>query len=76
MPPGVPRTPLWAVGLALVAGLGICAVAAALMVPDVLARLGVRAWPVLVGGFVALFASLAGLWAFERKRDGPGWSRE
>jgi hypothetical protein len=42
-------------------------IAAAVMVPTMLGGLG--AGPVLVGGFVALIASLSALWVFHRKRD-------
>jgi hypothetical protein len=42
-------------------------VAAAGIVPGLLGHLG--AWPVFVAGFLALLASLAGLWVTQKRRD-------
>jgi hypothetical protein len=53
----------------VLAGLGVCAIAAAVMVPAMLGRVG--AWPVLVGGTVALVAALAALWVITKGRDRP-----
>lgn len=67
MAPGPPRTPPLVVALVVLAALGACMVAAAGIVPGLLGHLG--AWPVFVAGFLALLASLAGLWVTQKRRD-------
>jgi MFS-type transporter involved in bile tolerance (Atg22 family) len=57
--------------LTVVAALGLCAIAAAVMVPTLLGRLG--AWPVLVAGLLMLIAALAALWVIQRRRDRTLW---
>lgn len=66
-PFGQPDTPLLVVGLVVVAALGVCMMAAAVMLPAMLGRLG--AWPVLLSGFVALLGALYALWVIQKKRD-------
>ena len=58
---------LVALALTVITALGICAIAAAVMVPTMLG--GVGAWPVLLGGFVAVLVGLGGLWEVQRRRD-------
>jgi hypothetical protein len=55
----------------VIAALGVCAIAAAAMVPALLGSLG--AWLVLVAGLVALVAALAALWVIQRRRDRTLW---
>jgi hypothetical protein len=50
----------------MAAALGVCALAAAVMVPDMLG--GLRAWPVLAAGVSVLLVSLGGLWAVRPQR--------
>jgi hypothetical protein len=66
---GPPETPPLVIVLTVVAGLGVCAIAAAVMVPVMFG--GVGAWPVLVGGSIALIAALVALWVIETRRDRP-----
>jgi uncharacterized membrane protein len=66
MPPRPPQTSPLVIVLAVVAGLGVCAIAAAVMVPTMLGRVG--AWPVLAGGSIALIAALVGLLAIENAK--------
>jgi protein-S-isoprenylcysteine O-methyltransferase Ste14 len=66
-----PRTPPSVVVLTVVAALGVCAIAAAAMVPALLGGLG--AWPVLVAGLLLLIAALAALWVIQRRRDRTLW---
>lgn len=70
MSSGQPGPPPLAVALTVIAGLAVCAIAAAVMVPD---DLGVGAWPVAIVGAVVLFATLAGLWCGFRRRDRTLW---
>ena len=69
--PGPPRTPPWVVVLTAVVALGVCAIAAAVMVPALLGGLG--AWPVIVAGVLLLVAALAVLWVIMRRRDRTLW---
>jgi len=69
MPPGPPSTPPLVVALTVLAALRVCAIAAAAMVPAMLGKVG--AWPVLVGGTIALGAALAALWVIAKRRDRP-----
>ena len=69
--PDPPRTPPSVFVLTVVAALGVCAVAAAVMVPALLGSLG--AWPVLVAGVLMLIAGLAALWVILRRRDRTLW---
>lgn len=66
-----PRRPPLVLVLTVVAALGLCAIAAAVMVPTLLGRLG--AWPVLVAGLLMLIAALAALWVIQRRRDRTLW---
>jgi hypothetical protein len=66
-----PRTPWSVVALAAIAALGVCAMAAAAMVPALLDGLG--AWPVLVAGALMLVAALVALWRIHRRRDRTLW---
>ncbi len=66
MPPSAPRTPPLVVVLTVAVALGICAVAAAIMVPVMLGR---GALPVLVVGLMTLAGALAALWMIQRRRD-------
>jgi hypothetical protein len=52
--------------LTVAVALGICAVAAAIMVPVMLGR---GALPVLVVGLMTLAGALAALWMIQRRRD-------
>ena len=54
-----------------VVALGVCAIAAGVMVPALLGSLG--AWPVLVAGVLMLIAALAALWVILRRRDRTLW---
>jgi protein-S-isoprenylcysteine O-methyltransferase Ste14 len=63
----LPRTPPSVVVLTTVVALGVCAIAAAVMVPALLGSIG--AWPVLVAGVLMVIASLAGLCVIQRGRD-------
>jgi len=56
-----------AVALTIAVALGVCAVAAAVMVPAMLGSVG--AWPVLVAGCIVLVTALALLWLSETRRD-------
>jgi len=58
---------LLAVALTIVIALGVCAMAAAVMVPTMLG--GVGAWPVLAAGCIVLVTALAVLWLSETRRD-------
>ena len=69
--PDPPRTPPWVVVLTAVVALGVCAVAAAVMVPALLGGLG--AWPVIVGGVLVLIGALAALWVIMHRRDRTLW---
>ena len=53
--------------LTVAIALSTCAIAAAVMVPTMLA--GVGAWPVLVAGCVLLTIALGGLWRTQKRRD-------
>jgi hypothetical protein len=64
---GPPPTPPAAVVLTTIVALGVCAIAAAVMVPALLGSLG--AWPVLVAGVLMVIAALAALWVILRRRD-------
>ena len=64
MPPGAPHSPPLVVALVVVAAVAVCMMAAAVMVPTMLGRLG--AWPVLAGGSVALVGALWALWVIPR----------
>ena len=66
--PDPPRVPPLVVVLTVVVALGVCAIAAAVMVPALLGSLG--SWPVLVAGTLVLVAALAVLWVIQRRRDG------
>jgi hypothetical protein len=55
------------VTLTVFVGLGACAVAAGIMVPSMLGRIG--AWLVVMVGLIALVASLVGLGTIETRRD-------
>jgi hypothetical protein len=68
MPPETPDAPPLLLALVVLVGLSVCMIAAAVMLPTMLGGLG--AWPVLVGGFVALIASLSALWVVQCRRDG------
>jgi len=57
--------------LTVVAGLAVCAIAAAVMVPTMLGSVG--AWPVLACGAVVLVAAVAALWMLYRRRDRMLW---
>ncbi len=65
--PNPPRVPPLVVVLTVVVALGVCAIAAAVMVPALLGSLG--SWPVLVAGTLVLVAALAVLWVIQRRRD-------
>jgi hypothetical protein len=69
--PDPPRTPPLVLVLVVVAALGVCAIAAAVMVPALLGTLG--AWPVLVAGVLMLITALAALWVIQRRRDHTLW---
>ncbi len=55
------------VALTIAAALGVCAMAASVMAPDLLGGLG--AWPVLVAGCIVLIVAFGGLWLSEARRD-------
>jgi hypothetical protein len=57
--------------LTVLAALGVCAIAAAVMVPALLGSLG--AWPVFVAGVLMLIAALPALWVIQRRRDRTLW---
>lgn len=57
--------------LAALVAIGVCAIAAAVMVPALLGGLG--SWPVLVAGVLMLIAALAALWVIQRRRDRTLW---
>ena len=65
--PAPPRPSLAMGVLTVVIALGVCAIAAAVMVPAMLG--GVGAWPVLVAGCVLLTVALCGLWLVQKRRD-------
>jgi hypothetical protein len=65
--PAPPRPSLAMGVLTVVTALGVCAIAAAVMVPAMLG--GVGAWPVLVAGCVLLTVALCGLWLVQKRRD-------
>jgi hypothetical protein len=67
MPPAPPQTPPLVIGLTVLVGLSVSAIAAGVMVPAMLGSTG--AWPVLVGGTIALVVALAGLWVIAKRRD-------
>jgi hypothetical protein len=69
--PGAPRTPLSVFALVTLVAVGICATAAAVMVPALLGSLG--SWPVLVAGLLLSGASLVKLWVIQRRRDHTLW---
>ena len=64
---GAPHTPRRVIVLVVVAGLGVCLMAAASMDPVDLEPL--PAWAAFAAGLVALVAALVALWRFERERD-------
>jgi hypothetical protein len=53
--------------LTAAAALGVCGLAAAVMVPTMLGGLG--AWPVFAVGLIVLLATLGGLWAVQKHPD-------
>jgi hypothetical protein len=57
--------------LTVLAGLGVCGLAAAVMVPTMLGSVG--AWPVLAVGFVVLLGAVGGLWRLYSRRDRSLW---
>ena len=57
--------------LVVLVAVGVCATAAAAMVPALLGSLG--SWPVLVGGLLLLVAALVALWMIQRRRDRTLW---
>ena len=57
--------------LAALVAIGVCAIAAAVMVPALLGGLG--SWLVLVAGVLMLIAALAALWVIMRRRDRTLW---
>lgn len=65
--PVAPRVSFVMGALTVVVALGICAIAAAVMVPTMLGRVG--AWPVLVAGCFLLTTALGGLWRILKRRD-------
>jgi hypothetical protein len=68
MPTGPPgRTPLKVVVLVVLAAVGVCMIAAAMMVTTILGAFG--GWPAVVVGFVLLTGSLSGLWVTQKARD-------
>jgi hypothetical protein len=69
--PDPPRVPASVFVLTVVVALGVCAIAAAVMVPALLGTLG--AWPVLVAGVLILVAALVVLWVIQRRRDRTLW---
>jgi hypothetical protein len=69
--PDPPRTPPLVFVLTVVAAVGVCAIAAAVMVPALLGSLG--AWPVLVAGLLMLITALPALWVIQRRRDHTLW---
>jgi len=66
-----PRVPALVWVLTVLAALGVCAIAAAVMVPALLGSLG--AWPVFVAGVLMLIAALPALWVIQRRRDRTLW---
>ncbi len=60
-------TALTAAAAAVVAALGVCAIAASVMTP--LASSGVIAWVVAGAGLGALLVGLASLWLWQARRD-------
>ena len=71
--PDPPRTPPWVVLLTAVVALGVCVIAAAVMVPALLGVGGLGAWLVIVAGLLVLIAALAALWVIMHRRDRTLW---
>ncbi|MGH2849537.1 MAG: hypothetical protein ACRDLP_02870 [Solirubrobacteraceae bacterium] len=69
--PDPPRPPPVVFVLVAVAAIGVCAFAAAALVPALLGGLG--AWPVIVAGLLMLIAALVALWVIHRRRDRSLW---
>jgi hypothetical protein len=67
MSPERPGRSLLAVLLTIAIAIGVCAMAAAVMVPTMLG--GVGAWPVLAAGCIVLVTALTVLWLSETRRD-------
>lgn len=68
MPVGGPDRPsLKVVALVVLAAVGVCLIAAAMMVTTLLGAFG--GWPAVVVGFVVLAGSLTGLWLIQKERD-------
>jgi hypothetical protein len=61
------RPPVKVVVLVVLAAVGVCMIAATMMVSDMLGAFG--GWLGVVVGSVLLTASLAGLWIIQRARD-------
>ncbi len=61
------RPPLKVLVLVVLAAVGVCMIAAAMMVSDMLGTFG--GWPAVVVGFILLTASLSGLWMIQKARD-------
>jgi membrane protein YdbS with pleckstrin-like domain len=71
MAPDPPPTSALVLLLTVIAGLAVCAVAAAIMVPAMLGAVG--AWPALVAGSLVLVATLTALFLLHRRRDRSLW---
>jgi protein-S-isoprenylcysteine O-methyltransferase Ste14 len=69
--PEPPRTPRSVYVLTAVVAVGVCAMAAAVMVPALLGGLG--AWPLIVAGVLLLIVGLGALWVIQRRRDRSLW---
>ena len=69
--PEPPRTPRSVFVLTAVVAVGVCAMAAAVMVPALLG--GVGAWPLIVAGVLLLIVGLGALWVIQRRRDRTLW---
>ena len=68
VPNGRPdRPPLKVVVLVVLAAVGVCMIAASMMVASMLGAFG--GWPAVIVGFVLLTASLSGLWVIQKARD-------
>jgi hypothetical protein len=64
---GSRRDSLLAAALTVAIALGVCAMAAAVMVPTMLG--GVGSWPVLVAGCVLMMVGPGALWIVQRRRE-------
>lgn len=53
--------------LVVLAAVGVCMIAAGIMVSEMLGAFG--GWPAVVVGLILLAASLAGLWVIQKERD-------